>query len=149
MCRKRGKVNSKGGFLMKKKVVIVIIITLILLVSINGNTFNEFMTPNKVLLVGHQISDQAFEFIKEIKDKKKIAEFENLFDQVNFSSGEWDVETYPDMVVQINHKEGYFTHAFHIWINGDEGIALIWTLEEKEIGRLSSSQVDTLKRIIH
>ncbi|NOH15464.1 hypothetical protein [Clostridium cochlearium] len=44
-----------------------------------------------------------------------------------------------DIIVQINHKEGYFTHAFHIWINGDEGIVLMWTLEEKQIGKLSNS----------
>ena len=100
-------------------------------------TINEFMTPDKVLVVGHQIGDHEFEFTKEIKDKEKIVEFEKLFDQVDFSSGEWNEETYPDMIVQINHKDGYFTHPFHIWINGDEGIALIGTLEDKKIDRKS------------
>ncbi|HHV26647.1 MAG TPA: hypothetical protein GXX63_05565 [Tissierellia bacterium] len=83
-----------------------------------------------MLLVRHQVVDHEFEFTKEIKDKEKIVEFENLFNEVNFSSSEWNEERYPDMLVQINHKEGYFTHAFHIWINGDEGIVLIWTSEE-------------------
>lgn len=129
---------------MKKKVMIVVIIVLILLFPVMKKT----MTPDKVLLVGHQVGNYEFEFTKEIKDKEKIAEFENLFEQVDFSSSEWNEEKYPDMIVQINHKEGYFTHTFHIWINGDEGIAIIWTSEDKEIGKLSSSQVETLKRII-
>ncbi len=129
--------------------MIFVIIVLILLFPVIKNTFNKFMTPDKVLLVGHQVSDYSFEFTKEIKDEEKIAEFENLFDKVSFSSNEWNEETYPDMIVQINHKEGIFTHAFHIWINGDEGIALIWTSEEKKMGELSSSQVNTLKRIIN
>ncbi|MEL5864855.1 hypothetical protein [Clostridium cochlearium] len=134
---------------MKKKVMIVTTILLIFLFPVVRNTFNKIMTPDKVLVVGHQISNDAFEFTKEIKNKEKIDEFENLFDQINFSTGEWHAETYPDMIVQINHKEGYFTHAFHIWSNGDEGIALMWTLEEKQIGKLSNSQVGILKRIIN
>ena len=127
----------------------IVIVVLILILPVLSKAFNNFMTPDKVLLVGHQVSDLAFEFTKEIKDEEKIVEFENIFDQVNFSSNEWNEEKYPDMIVQINHKEGIFTHAFHIWINGDEGIALIWTSEEKEMGRLSRTQVETLKRIIN
>ncbi len=136
-------------FLLKKKMMMVVIIVLILLFPVIKNTFNKFMAPDKVLLVGHQVSDYSFEFTKEIKDEEKIVEFENLFDQVNFSSAEWNEETYPDMIVQINHKEGIFTHAFNIWINGYEGIALIRTSEDKEIGRLTGSQVNELKRIIN
>jgi hypothetical protein len=131
---------------LKKKVITVAMIALLILIS--GYLFNKFRTPDKILMVGHQVSDYTFEFTKEIKDEEKIAEFENLFAQVKFSGKIWNPETYPDMIVQINHKEGYFTHAFHIWINGDEGIVLIWTSEEKEIAMLSSLQVKTLNRII-
>ncbi|MCG1013285.1 MAG: hypothetical protein GX892_01680 [Thermoanaerobacteraceae bacterium] len=133
---------------MKKKVMIVVIIVLILLFPFFKNTFKKYMAPDKVLVVGHHISDHAFTFTKEIKDQKKIAEYENLFNQIKFSRGECDEDTYPDIILQINHKTGIFTHPLHIWMKGDEGIALIWTLEEPEIGKLSSSQVETLKRII-
>lgn len=129
--------------------MIAVIIVLILMFPVIKKTINEFMIPDKVLLVGQQIDEHAFEFKKEIKDKEKIVEFENLFDQVNFSSNEWNEETYPDMIVQIDHKEGYFTHAFHIWIKGDEGVVLIWTSGKKEVGKLSRSQVETLKRILY
>lgn len=53
------------------------------------------------------------------------------------------------MVVQINHKEGISTHAFHIWFRGEEGIVEIWTVEEKTIGRLTGSQVRALQEIIN
>lgn len=56
-----------------------------------------------------------------VLSQEKIAEFENLFNEVNFLSNEWHEEIYHDMIVQINHKEVYFTHAFHIWINGKTG----------------------------
>lgn len=78
---------------MKKIFMIAVIIVLILLLPVVKNTFNKFMTQDKVLVVGHYISDHAFEFTKEIKDEEKIAEFENLFDQVKFSSSEWDEDT--------------------------------------------------------
>jgi len=52
------------------------------------------------------------------------------------------------MVVQINHKEGIFTHAFKIWFNGEEGIAKIHTTEENLIGKLTSSQIKVLQEII-
>ena len=53
--------------------------------------------------------------------EEKIAEFENFFSEVNFLSDQWHEEIYPDMIVQINHKEAYFTHVFHIWINEKTG----------------------------
>ncbi len=129
--------------------LIGIIIGLILLFPIFKNTFNEIMTPDKVLMVGHQIDEHTFEFTREIKVKEKIADFEKLFEQINFSEEELKEESYPDIVVQINHKSGIFTHAFKIWFSGEEGIAEIYTTEEKLIGKLSNSQVRVLQEIIN
>lgn len=58
--------------------MIAVIIVLILMFPVIKKTINEFMIPDKVLLVRHQIDEHAFEFKKEIKDKEKIVEFENL-----------------------------------------------------------------------
>lgn len=138
-----------GGILLMKKMVIIVIVGLILLFPFMRNTYNEFRTPDKVLLVGHQLSDNSFEFPKEIKDQEKIEKFESLFDQVHFTTSEWNEETYPDVVVQINHKEGIFTHPFHIWIYDEEAIALISTDIEKTIGKLSNEQIEELESIIH
>ena len=104
--------------------------------------------PDKILVVGHQISEMAFEFTKEIKDEEKIAEFENLFEEIVFSTEEWNEEAYADdIILQINHK-GFFTHPLRIWIDGDEATALI-TGDEDNIGKLSKSQLEDLKAIIN
>lgn len=139
--------HSRGGIILKKKVIIGIIVGLILLFPILRNKLNEIMAPDKVLIVGHQIDEHTFEFTREIKDKEKIADFENLFEQVSFWEEEKEKESYPDIIVQINHKRGISTHAFKIWFIGEEGIAEIYTTEEKLIGKLSSSQVKALKEI--
>ena len=107
------------------------------------------MMPDKILVVGHQVSEYVFEFTKEIKDKDRIAEFENLFEEIVFSTEEWNEETYADIILQINHKEGIFTHPLEIWIDGDEATALIPGLVEDNIGRLSKSQLENLKAIIN
>ncbi|MFB1051990.1 hypothetical protein [Paraliobacillus sp. JSM ZJ581] len=74
---------------MKKKSTIFFIIVLILLIPIIIIIFNKVMEPDKVLHVGHSVSKYEFEFTKEIKDKKKISEFEQLFEEVVFSTEEW------------------------------------------------------------
>ena len=116
--------------LLKKKVMIVVIIVLILLFPFFKNTFKKYMAPDKVLVVGHHISDHAFTFTKEIKDPKKIAEYEAFFYEIKFIPGEYDEARYADVIMQINHKSGIFTHPLHIWFKDDEGIAFMWTSEE-------------------
>lgn len=134
---------------MKKKIVIVLIIISILLFPTIRKGFNEVMMPDKVLVVGHQISEYAFEFTKEIRDKEKIEEFENLFEEMDFLTEEWNEGAYADIILQINHKEGIFTHPLRIWIIGDEATALIAGLTEDNICKLSKSQLDNLKAIIN
>ena len=107
------------------------------------------MIPDKVLLVGHQINDTTIDFSKEIKDKEKIKEFESIFNEVEFTEGEWNNATYPDMITHIRHKKGTITHWFEIWISKEEGIVVISMSEETLVGRLTKSQVDTLKRIVN
>lgn len=105
--------------------------------------------PDKILVVGHQISEYAFEFTKEIKDADKITEFENLFEEIVFSTEEWNEESYADIILQINHKEGIFTHPLSIWIDGDDATVVIRGSIEDNTGKLSKSQLDNLKSIIN
>ncbi len=105
--------------------------------------------PDKILVVGHQISENGYEFTKEIKAEEKIAEFENLFEEIVFSTEEWDEEAYADIILQINHKKGIFTHPLRIWIDGDEATVLIVGLAEANLGKLSKSQLENLKDIIN
>jgi len=107
------------------------------------------MMPDKILVVGHQISEYAFEFTKEIKDEEKIAKFEDLFEEINFLDGEWNEDAYADIILQINHKQGIFTHPLRIWIDGDGATAIIIGLAEGNIGKLSKSQLGNLKAIIN
>lgn len=134
---------------MNKRIIILIIISLIFLVATFGNRFRQFTKPDRILLVGYQVSESVTEYKKEIKDQNKITEFEELFDKVHFSNGEIVEDRYPDFVVQIMHmNEGYSTHYFSIWIDGDEGFAMI-NSDEKLIGRLSSYQMNILSSIIN
>lgn len=135
---------------MKKRLIIISIIVLILLVPTIKATFDKLMIPDKVLVVGHQVNDNVIDFSKQIKDKQKIIEFENIFKEVEFSEEEWNKETtYPDIITHIRHKEGIATHWFEIWINEEESIVVISMSEGAWVGRLTKSQVDTLKRIIN
>jgi hypothetical protein len=105
--------------------------------------------PDKILVVGHQISEYAFEFTKEIKDEEKIAKFEKLFEEIVFSTEEWNEKAHSDIILQINHKQGIFTHPLRIWIDGDEATVLIAGLAEENLGKLSKSQLKDLKAIIN
>jgi len=130
-------------------VLIGIIIGLILIFPILRNTFNEITTPDKVLVVLKQVDEHTMEITTEIKDKEKIADFENIFDEISFEKKEWEEKSYADLIVQINHKRGFFTHPLKIWFNGEEGTAQMYTVEDKEIGKLSSTQVKVLKEILN
>ncbi|WP_217587652.1 hypothetical protein [Lentibacillus saliphilus] len=136
---------------MKKKITIFFMIVFILLLPIMINAFSKVMTPDKILLVGHQISEYEFEFTKEIKDEQKVSEFEQLFEEIVFSTEEWHEETYADTIFQINHKEGIYTHSLKIWIDGEEAIMLKTHDRENKtatIGKLSKSQLENLETII-
>ena len=122
---------------------------LILLFPAIRNVFNKIMMPDKILVVGHQISEYAFEFTKEIKDEEKIAKFEKLFEEIVFSTEEWNEKAHSDIILQINHKQGIFTHPLRIWIDGDEATVLIAGLAEENLGKLSKSQLKDLKAIIN
>lgn len=134
---------------MKKKVFIGIIIGVILLFPVLRNAYNETMAPEKVLVVGNQISEYSFQFTKEITDKEKISDFEKLFDEISFVEDDLKEESYPDLMVQINHKRGIWTHPLKIWFSGDEGIAQMYTIEQKRIGKLSDIQVKALMEILN
>jgi len=135
---------------LKKRLIIIAIIVLALLFPTIRTTLDKIMIPDKVLLVGHQIDDTAIDFSKEIKDKEKISEFENIFKEVKFLKGESNKETtYPDMITHIRHKEGIATHWFKIWINDEEGTAIISMYQQTLVGRLEKSQVNALKRIVN
>jgi len=141
---------DKEGIILNKRLIIFVILVLSLLFPTISTTFEKLMIPDKVLLIGHQIDDTTIDFSKEIRDKEKIKEFESLFNEVEFLEGEWNNETpYPDMITQIRHKEGISTHWFEIWINDEECIVLISMSDETLVGRLTKSQVDTLKRIVN
>ena len=129
--------------------LIGIIIGLILIFPILRNTFNEITAPDKVLVVLKQVDEHTMEVTKEIKDKEKITDFENIFDEISFEQKEWEEESYADVIVQINHKKGIYTHPLKIWFNVEEGTAQMYTIEDKEIGKLSSTQVKALQEILN
>lgn len=134
---------------MKKKSIIAIIVLILLFPTFRA-TFEKLMIPDKVLLVGHQINDYTIDFNKEIVDKERIIEFENLFKEVKFTEDEWNMKTtHPDIITHIRHKNGIATHWFEIWIIAEEGTAVISMSEGTLVGRLARSQVDTLIRIIN
>lgn len=135
--------------ILKKKLIIIGIIVLIFLAPTIKATFSKLMIPDKVLFVGHRINDNVIDFSKQIKDKEKINEFENIFKEVEFSEEEWNKETtYPSIITHIRHKEGIATHWFEIWINEEEGIVVMPMSEGAWVGSLTKSQVDILKRIV-
>lgn len=141
----------EGDDPIKKKILIFSIIILMLLFPTIRNVFNKVMMPDKILVVGHQISELSFEFTKEIKDADKIAEFEDLFEEIVFTTEEWNEESYADIILQINHKKGIYTHPLRIYIgkNEDSALAIISGLSENNIGKLSKSQLGKLKAIIN
>jgi hypothetical protein len=136
---------------LKKKVVIGIIIGVIigfiLPFPVLRNAFNQAMAPDKILVAGNQIDAYSFQFTKEIRDKEKIADFEKLFDEIAFVEEPLEEASYPDLIVQINHKRGIWTHPLRIWFDGEEGIAQQYTIEKPMIGRLSGTQVRALQEI--
>ena len=123
---------------------------LIILFSPAKDFIKNAMTPDKILVVGDRVDDYGIDFSKEIKDKEKINDFENLFEEVDFKE-EWSGgKRESDMVTQIIHaKEGFITHWFEIWINEDEGLA-VKSMEDKPIaGKLTKIQIKKLKEIVN
>ena len=48
----------------------------------------KVMKPDKTLQVGSQVGETSYKFSEEIKDKEKIAEFENWFNKITFTEGQ-------------------------------------------------------------
>lgn len=136
---------------MKKKVIVFFIITLTLSLPIVINTFSELLAPDKVLFVGHQVDDYHSAFTKEIKNEKKIATFEEIFDDLTFVREEWHPEKPADLVFRLDHKEGTFTHFYKVWVNDTEAIVLSAFDSENDlttIAKLSKEQVHDLETLI-
>lgn len=109
----------------------------------------KVIQPDKILQVGSQISDSSYKFSEEIKDKKKIAEFENWFDKINFTEEISKPNKYADIVLQLHHyKEGTSTHPISIWLDEDEATVVNEIGSEGSGGKLSRSQLDNLRNII-
>lgn len=128
--------------------IIVIIGMVILSFPFIRDVYNKVTVADKVLVVGEQVSDIKIDFIKEIKNVEKIIKYENMYDQIHFSINEWDAETYPDVILTINHKGGYDTHYLNIWIDENGGIALIPNTSGNNFAKLSKKQLEELKEII-
>lgn len=136
---------------MKRKFIALFIVVLILLLPTMINTFSKVMMPDKVLHVGHGIDKYSGEFTREIKDEKKISEFEQLCEEVIFSEEEWNEEKPADLVFKIDHKEGIYTHFLEVWINQEGAIMSYgndWENNMATIGELSKSQFEKLESII-
>ncbi|MGX7394686.1 hypothetical protein [Carnobacterium mobile] len=109
----------------------------------------KVIQPDKILQVGSQISESSYKFSEEIKDEEKIVEFENWFDRINFTEEIGEPDGYADIVLQIRHyKEGISTHPISIWVDEDEATVTNEIGSEDRVGKLSSSQLDDLRKII-
>lgn len=106
------------------------------------------MEPDKVLRVGTQVSEYTFQFSKEIKDKEKIIEYENWFDEIDFSEEVEKQDDYADIILQIDHKEGISTHHASLWINESNIIIVNGIGAESRSGKISNSQLNSLQNII-
>ncbi|GEM02942.1 hypothetical protein SAMN05421839_1724 [Halolactibacillus halophilus] len=136
---------------MKKKSIVFSVIVLIVLIPILINLFSKVIEPDKVLFVGQQIDEYQGEFTKEIKDKQKILEFENIFDDLNFVKEEWYPEKPADLIFRLDHKDGIFTHFYKVWIDDKEAIVLSAFDSENditEIAKLSNEKLNDLESII-
>lgn len=109
----------------------------------------KVINPDTTLQVGSQLSKSSYEFSEEIKDKEKIAEFENWFDKINFTEKIDEPEGYADIILQIRHyKEGTSTHPISIWLDGNESTVINGIGSKDRVGKISNSQLDDLRNII-
>lgn len=112
-------------------------------------TLPKVIKPDTTLQVGSQISESSYEFSEEIKDKEKIAEFENWFDKINFTEEIDEPVGYADIILQIRHyKEGTSTHPISIWLDEKESTVINGIGSEDRVGKISSSQLGDLRNII-
>ncbi|MGB3160577.1 MAG: hypothetical protein WBA84_04945 [Carnobacterium sp.] len=105
--------------------------------------------PNKIIQIGSQVSESSYEFSEEIKDKEKIAEFEEWFDKIDFKKETEKPDGYADLIVQIRYyREGTMTNPVSIWFDDYESTVINGIGSEGEIGKLSNSQLENLLSII-
>src|SRR5699024_3877836 len=107
------------------------------------------MKLEKVLLIGTQINETSYQFNQEIKDKEKIAEFENWFDDIEHTKDIEIQKGYADMVLQIvHHKEGTSTHPVSLWINGNNITVTNDIGADTKGGKITKAQLDELQDIL-
>ncbi|WP_414839598.1 hypothetical protein [Carnobacterium sp. TMP28] len=107
------------------------------------------MESDKLIQVGSQVDETSYKFSREIKDKKKIAEFENWFDEIIFTEGLDEMNGYADIIVLIRHdNDGTFTNPISVWFDEDESTVANGIGSEGRTGKLSSSQLKDLRNII-
>ena len=107
------------------------------------------MKPDKTLQVGSQVGETSYKFSEEIKDKEKIAEFENRFDEITFTEGLDEPNGYADIIVQIRYYEdGTSTNPISVWFDENESTVVNGIGSEGSTGKLSSHQLDDLKDIV-
>lgn len=132
-------------FFYQKEIVFFTVSILLLILLI----LPKVIKPDKTLQVGSQMSESSYEFSEEIKDKEKIAEFENWLDKINFTEEIDKPDGYADIILQIRHyKEGTSTHPISIWLDGNESTVINGIGSEDRVGKISSSQLDDLRDII-
>ncbi|WP_026477698.1 hypothetical protein [Alkaliphilus transvaalensis] len=130
-----------------KKIFVIILIGSILFFPIR-EWYGRITMPNKVLVVGEQVGEFAIKFNKEVREEKKIAQYERILGELIFEESEWVPETYPEFVLKIVHKEGYFIGFHHIWINEEGGTLLIPNGSDRNYAKLTTNQVKELEEII-
>ncbi|MDR5659987.1 hypothetical protein RH915_10850 [Serpentinicella sp. ANB-PHB4] len=130
---------------MKKIIVIGLMLLAITFPFLRG-CYDRVTIPEKVLVVGAQTEEFSISTEREIRDQNKVAQYESLLEEIDFESSEWEPETYPDFVLMINYKEGYFVGFHHIWIE-EQGGYLLLNGSNENFTELTAQQVQKLKEI--
>jgi len=143
---------------LKKKTITIImgLILLIIIFPFISDWYTEMTAPNRVLRVGEQTSEDRIDFVNDIEDENKITEYENLYDELEFSNEEQVPEGYPDFIIQVWHKQGYITGVINVWSENEEGIVIkpsagLYAEPEnsnKKVAKLTGQQLEKLKEII-
>lgn len=141
--------KDEMGVLYMKKISAITLIGLVLLFPTARNWYDTVTAPDKVLMVGEKVGVYATKFEIEVRDQEKIAQYENILEELVFEESEWEPETYPDFVLKIVYKEGYFIGFHHIWIEEQGGSLLIPNGSDKNFAKLTVQQVEKLKEIVH
>lgn len=132
-----------------KKPLIMILIGLFLSVLFISGWYKALNTPDKVLEVGHSIDGKDIQFRKEIKDQEKIALYERILTEVEFTETVWEPEGYPDYLLKVHSiEEGIGTAFTYLWFDGDKGILYIPSVPDENFAEITIPQAERLKEII-